>query len=291
MNIMNRKGECSVKKACDLHTHSIFSDGSWTPEQLIEESVRIGLAAVALCDHNTVAGLPRFMAAAEGKPVEAVPGIEFSVEYQGTELHMLGLMIRPEHYDAVNGLLDDFLRRKEESNRELIDNLNRAGYHLNFEELKNARPDGYLNRAHIAAELTRQGVTESIQQAFKVLLNPSCGYYNPPKRPDAYETISFIRDLGAVPVWAHPFLNLREEEIRKFLPQAVACGLRGMETIYPRYDPETTQKAAQIADSFGLLPSGGSDFHGTNKPELKLGVGDGNLFVPYEHYCRLVKTW
>ena len=100
-----------MEKVCDLHCHSIFSDGSWTPEQLVEEGVRIGLSALALTDHNTVAGLPRFLAAAEGKPIDAVPGCEFSTEYQGTELHILGLMIRPEHYGPINDLLADFLRK------------------------------------------------------------------------------------------------------------------------------------------------------------------------------------
>lgn len=272
---------------CDLHTHSTFSDGTFTPTQLISEAERIGLDAIALCDHNTIAGLPEFISAAEGRGVEAIAGVEFSTEYSGTELHILGLFIRPEHYSSVNEKLMEYAHRKDVSNRELIEKLHCKGYHLDYDSIKAASPNGNINRAHIAAELTKLGYTSSIKEAFKTLLSPSCGYYTPPQRLDAFETIRFIKSIGAVAVIAHPFLNLSVPSLRVFLEKAKPCGLDGMETLYSLYSDETTLLAKQIAREFSLLESGGSDFHGDNKPDISLGVGKGNLIISTEYLKKL----
>lgn len=264
---------------CDLHMHSTFSDGTDTPAQLLELAEELGLGAVALTDHNTVAGLPEFLSAAKGKKVRAIAGTEFSTDYRGTELHILGLFLKPEHFLSITALLEDYHRRKEQSNRDLVDKLNAAGYDVDYDKIKNSTPEGQVNRALIAAELTRLGHTESIQAAFKQLLSPKCGYYIPPARPSPFETIRFIKSLGAVAVLAHPFLNLEEEPLREFLKEAVPCGLDAMETMYSTYDEKTTAVAKQVADDFGLLHSGGSDYHGKNKPHIQMGIGQGNLAV------------
>ena len=266
---------------CDLHTHSYYSDGTFSPAELIAAAEKRNLGAVALCDHNTVAGLPEFLEAARGSRVEAVPGVEFSTDYGDRELHILGLFIRPEDYAAVTELLEDGKRRKEQSNIDLVDALNRAGYRLDYGQIRGKTPGGQVNRAHIAAALTEAGYTESVKDAFRTLLAPSRGYYTPPKRPDALETVAFIAELGSVPVLAHPFLNLKQEgALREFLSRAKPRGLAGMETMYPLFDEEQTRLAGAIAEEFGLLPSGGSDFHGGNKPDIALGTGKGNLAVP-----------
>ena len=267
-------------KLCDLHTHSVYSDGTFTPAELIAGAKQAGLAAVALTDHNTVAGLPYFVAAAEDSGVEAVPGVEFSTDYGDVELHILALFVKPEHYAPITDLMDDMLRRKEESNQSLVEALNRAGYALDYEKIKAKTPNGQINRAHIAAELTALGYTESIQAAFKQLLSPKRGYYQPPARISSYEAIQFIKSLGCVAVLAHPFLNLDEAGLRAFLPEAVECGLDGMETVYSKYTPEQTALAMSIAAEFGLKYSGGSDFHGENKPDIALGTGRGDLQIP-----------
>lgn len=269
-------------KTCDLHTHSVYSDGTWTPEQLIDGAERIGLGAIALCDHNTVAGLPDFMAAARGREVEAIPGIEFSTDYQGTELHILGLFIRPEFYDEITRLLAQAQQQKQQSNMDLVENLNRAGYALDFEKIQSATRNGQFNRAHVAAELTRLGYTDSVQDAFRRLLAPEHGYYHPPKRMTSFECIRYIRSIGAVSVLAHPFLNLDEARLRGFLSQAAECGLHAMETVYVSYDAQTVRLSQQLADEYGLKHSGGSDFHGGNKPDIQLGTGRGGLQVPME---------
>ena len=121
---------------CDLHMHSVYSDGSYTPAELIDEAERIGLCAIALCDHNGVGGLPEFLEAAKGKNVQAIAGVEFSVDYNGKELHILALGIRPECFGEISALMEDVCRRKEQSNVELVEALARAGYVVDYEKIK-----------------------------------------------------------------------------------------------------------------------------------------------------------
>ncbi|MBO7249925.1 MAG: PHP domain-containing protein [Clostridia bacterium] len=271
-----------MKQICDLHTHSVFSDGTYTPTEIICSAIDIGLSAVALCDHNTVDGIPEFLAAAKGKNIEAIAGSEFSVDYNGKELHLLGLYIPEDKLNIISDLMIEGHELKEKSNIDLVNALNKIGYTISYAEVKSKSPNGKINRAHIAAELTRKGYTESIAQAFKTVLSKKAGYYIEPKRLDVYETIEFVKSIGAVPVLAHPFLNLSEAELRAFIPSAQKCGLVGMECYYSLYDEERTNKSVSIATEFGLKPSGGSDFHGSNKPDIRLGVGKGNLEIPYE---------
>ena len=265
---------------CDLHNHSVFSDGTETPAQLLDRAERLGLAAIAPTDHNTVAGLPEFLAAAEGRAVWAIPGTEFSTDWHGTELHILGLFLKPEDFPKVTEVLEDYTRRKDRSNAELVERLNKAGYAISYEKIKAATPNGQVNRALIAAELTATGCVPSIQAAFDKLLQPKHGYFIPPTRPEPCEIIRLIKSMGAVAVLAHPFLNLKEDALRAFLSEAVPAGLDAMEVSYSTYDEETTRTAMEIAAEYGLLPSGGSDYHGENKPHIAMGSGTGNLSIP-----------
>ena len=268
-----------MEKLCDLHAHSYYSDGSYSPAQLVREAEAAGLSAVVLSDHNTVAGLPEFVAAAETSSVEAVPGIEFSTEYKGSELHILGLFVLPRNYAAIQEVLEQFLIRKEKSNRALIATLNEAGLALSYDTIA-AKAAGRINRAVIAQEMVELGYCESVKQAFSRWLSADLGYYVPPLRPDAFETIRFIKSLGCAAVLAHPFLNLDEQQLRIFLKDAREAGLDGMEVYYSRYDATTTTLAETIAEEFAILPSGGSDFHGKAKPDIALGSGEGDLRIP-----------
>lgn len=270
-----------MEKLCDLHAHSYYSDGSLSPAQLVEAARAAGLSAVVLSDHNTVAGLPEFVSAAAGSGVEAVPGVEFSTEYQGSELHILGLFVLPENYGPIQAMLEQFLIRKEKSNRELVARLEQAGMVLSYDAIAE-KAAGRVNRAVIAEEMVRLGYCESVKQAFSQWLSVKQGYYVPPVRPDAFETIRFIKSLGCAAVLAHPFLNLEEKALRLFLKDAKAAGLDGMEVYYARYDGETTALAQSMAKEFGILESGGSDFHGTAKPDIALGSGTGSLRIPME---------
>ena len=265
---------------CDLHTHSVFSDGTKTPDRLIALAEEAGLEAIALCDHNTVAGLPDFLKAAEGKRIEAIPGIEFTTEYDRKELHILALFVKPDSYESIMTRINDWLQAKEQSNRELTERLSAAGYLLDYDAIKASAGD-YVNRAVIAAEMVRLGYVGSVKEAFKTYLSEEKGYYKPPYRLDACETIGFIKSIGATAVLAHPFLNLDPEALEGFLPLAKAAGLDGMETIYSKFSPEETTLAKKLAEAYGLLESGGSDFHGDNKPDIAVGTGRGDLKIPY----------
>ena len=262
-----------------------FSDGTCTPAEIVDGAIRAGLSAIALTDHNTVDGLSDFISAAQGKNIAIVPGAEFSADYKGKELHILGLFISPEHFTKVSDLMTNVNKRKEESNIALIDSLNRAGYQLDYDKIKNSTPNGKINRAHIATAMVQKGYISSVKEGFDTVLSKSAGYYKEPKRLSAEEIIDFISSIGAVSVLAHPFLNLNEQELIEFL--GTTNGLCGMECYYSLYDEETTNKSIHIANEFGLIRSGGSDFHGTIKPDIHLGIGKGNLEVPYESYLKL----
>lgn len=277
-----------TKKFCDLHTHSTHSDGSYTPTELIDEAERIGLCAIALCDHNGTGGLPEFLEAAKGRDVEAIAGVEFSVDYNGKEIHMLALGIRPEYFGEIDELMDDVRQRKEQSNVDLINALAKAGYVVDYEKIKAEHDGGYINRVPIAAALTEKGYVKSNNEAFDTLLSKDGGFYKEPKRPDAFEMISFIKKIGAVSVLAHPFLNLNESELREFLPQAKKYGLDGIETLYSDYDTETIALSRRIAAEYELIESGGSDFHGSNRPHISMGKGRGALEVPASFAERII---
>ena len=272
---------------CDLHTHSVFSDGTYTPTELIKAAKELGLSAVALTDHNTVKGLPEFMYSAKEYGVTGVAGTELSTDYGDTELHILGLFLPTTADERIEERVQVLKRNKEESNRILCERLAAAGYEITFEEVKNASPAEFVNRAIIGEVLMKKGYVSSIQEAFDTLLRKGGEFYVEPKRLDALETVAFLKGLGAAVVLAHPFLNLDEKGLRRFLDEAVPLGLDGIETRYSKYTEEQTSLSEKIAEEYGLLQSGGSDFHGSRKPGIFLGVGKGNLAVPTEFYKKL----
>ena len=269
-----------MKKYCDLHTHSTFSDGTFTPTELVEEAERIGLGAIALTDHNSVRGVPELLKAAEGKTVKAIGGVELSTDYGATELHIIGLFIEPRYFPRVEETVEDMKQRKIASNIRLAENLRKGGYDVRFEEIEAATPDGHVNRVHFAAALVKKGYVRSVEEAFSTLLAKGGGFYEEPKRLPVYQTIAFLKSINAVAVLAHPFLNLTGDALLEFLPKAKEYGLDGMETEYVTYDRGTVLKSKKIAEKFSLKESGGSDFHGSNKENIALGVGRGNLAVP-----------
>ena len=265
---------------CDLHTHSTFSDGTFSPSQIVAEGLRKKLRAVALTDHNTIAGLTAFLKAAEGTGLEGIPGVEISTGYRNQEVHIVGLFLRQETYGELEDFLSVINQRKEKSNRELVAALREAGYALSYEEIRE-RHQGNVNRAVITAELIEKGYITDRKEAFDGILSAKNGLYHPPERISAFEAIRFLSSIHAVPVLAHPYLSLTEEALHTFLPEAKRNGLAAMETRYSAFTPQLTEAARSLASEFGLLESGGSDFHGGNKPEIQLGSGKGDLAVPY----------
>ena len=283
-----------MARTCDLHTHSVFSDGTCTPEEIIDKAEEIGLSAVALCDHNSVDGVPRFLEAARGRAVEAVSGAEFSVFYEGEELHLLGLDIPSFAFSQLTEMMQESKRLKEQSNLDMLSSFARIGVVLDYQEIKAKHPDGIINRSHIAAELIEKGYVPSKAAAFETLLSPDGGHYKEPARKDFWEMLAYLCEIGAIPVLAHPLFEIEKpkraqkvQKIVQLLPKAKARGLVGMECYYSEYSPETTELALRLAKESGLKPSGGSDFHGTGKEGIHLGVGRGDLNIPYEWLTEL----
>lgn len=275
-------------RLCDLHVHSVFSDGTLTPEEIVDLAVRKGLSAVALTDHNTAKGCPRFVAAAEGKPLHAICGAEFTTEYEGTELHLLGLFLPQAVFDEVEAYTAERNARKEESNRLTICKLQEAGYRIAYDELTEAFPDVARNRSHIARLLVRKGCAATVEEAFQKLLNPECGFYTRFPEPDFLKTVARIKAWGGVAVWAHPLFHVSLEQAKQILPAAVAAGLDGAEAYYSTYTPEEQAAILRLTKQFGIAASGGSDFHGIVKPEIDLGCGKGDLAVPFTCYEALL---
>lgn len=267
---------------CDLHLHSTYSDGRQLPEELVAMAKELGLGAVALCDHNSVKGLPRFMKAGETFGVKTLAGVEISCQYKEKEVHILGLMIPEEQWERVTEYLAPVFDAKEKSNRAMLERLQQAGVDITYADVEKEAGGGYINRVHFARAMVAAGETESVSTAFDTYLKEGNGFYLPEEtaRPDAIRVIEFLYGIGAVPLLAHPLLSFSVEELEEFLAEAKMEDLAGMETHYSAFTAEQTAKLMAIAQRWGLLCSGGSDFHGDNKPHIAMGTGMGNLAVP-----------
>ncbi|MBR0414048.1 MAG: PHP domain-containing protein [Clostridia bacterium] len=276
-------------KTCDLHCHSIFSDGSMSPTELISLAEKQGLSALALTDHNTTKGLKEFMKAGENSPVTTVAGCEFSTEIDGNELHIVGLFMPEESWVEIEDYVELLHMAKHHSNVKLIQNLQDAGYEITYEEVTALTDADEFNRAHVARVLVSHGYAKTVPDAFDKFLRESCGFYSPARKPGAYATTRFIKANGGVAVWAHPFFNYDEKTVESMLAGARKAGLDAMETLYCTYTPEQTKQAKALAEKYGLLESGGSDFHGAAKPDIQLGCGYGNLKIPYSLFEELKK--
>ena len=270
-------------KKCDLHCHSNFSDGTLTPTELVKLAEKQGLSALALTDHNTSNGLTEFMEAGKNSDVITVPGCEFTTEWRGIELHIVGLFFKRKYWNDIEDFMEIPKLAKHNSNLLLIENLNKAGYEVTAEEAS-ALSDGEFNRTHIARVLVSKGYLNNISEGFEGILKDGNGFYKPAKRISSMAAINFIKTNEATAILAHPLLNLTSNDLLEFLPEAKEAGLDAIETIYTEFDEEMTRVAKELAEEFDLKQSGGSDFHGTTKPGIYLGAGRNNITVPFEFY-------
>jgi len=274
----------------DLHVHSNKSDGSYTPSELVEYAVKKGLSAFALTDHDTTEGLDEAIAAAKGKEIEVIPGIEFSTEYEGKDIHIVGLYI--DHKSKVfSDHIQAFVDSRIERNRKMCANLQSAGIDISYEKLLAAFPGAVITRAHYAKYLLDHGVVNNMSEAFDKYLGDHTRYFVPREKVTPMQAVQLILDAGGIPVLAHPTLyHMSDKRLELLLYRLKEAGLAAMECIYCTYTPSEERQMKKFADKYGLLPSGGSDFHGTTKPKLDLGTGYGNLQVPEEILTNL-KKW
>lgn len=268
-------------KTIDLHTHSLFSDGSMTPEEVVLEAKNGGLSAIALTDHDTILGLDRAIAEGERLGVEVIPGVELSTEGI-SQVHVLGYYI-----DRTNPrLLAAFAAQQEERRRTheaYMQKLNDYGFVITEEEVRRVAPVGGIGRAHYAKVMMEKGYVESVSEAFAKYLFVGAPCYVKREVMTPEEGIALIHEAGGVAFFAHPYqTKLDDEGIFKLMKQLKAAGLDGVEGYYSEYTPAMGEKFRQMAEDLNLLLSGGSDFHGAMKPHIQIGSGiNGNLAVDY----------
>jgi 3',5'-nucleoside bisphosphate phosphatase len=264
----------------DLHTHSTCSDGSDSPTRIIDLAAAAGCSAVALTDHDGLSGIDDARARADEVGIEFVPGCEVSCQFSPGTMHVLCYFAEPGE-----GPLQDQLERlrsdRDTRNDRLIARLNELGIPITEELLRDEAGDATLGRPHFAAVLVRLGAVESYQDAFDTLLAKGGPAYFPKAFIDAATTIEAARGSGALAVLAHPLsLGLDPAELDRQIAELAEAGLAGMECWYGRYSAEERQGLVDIAGRYGLVATGGSDFHGTYKPDLSVGTGTGDLDVP-----------
>lgn len=266
----------------DLHVHSTYSDGSFTPEELVALALTTGLSAFALTDHDTTEGIDPAIQAAAGTGLEVIPGIEFSTRWLHRDIHILGYWI-DHHAASFQRRLREFLDARTLRNRQMcarIQEYTKAP--ISLEELKQCFPDAVITRAHMAAWLVENGYVDTRKIAFDKYLGEHAPCFVPKSEVTPKDAIRLILESGGIPVLAHPLLYaLSKKQLRALLDELKACGLMGIEAIYVLNHGSDEAFVRSLAEAYGLLITGGSDFHGKNKPDIALGMGiQSGLSVP-----------
>jgi 3',5'-nucleoside bisphosphate phosphatase len=265
-------------KFADLHLHTYFSDGTFSPEELVGHGHRLGFAALALTDHDSVEGCPRMAAACEAAGIDFIPGAELTAEHNDTEIHLLGYLM-----DTQNGkLLSDiakFQAVRQDRIREMVARLNGLNVPLEAETvfaLANCKSPG---RPHVARALVKAGLVKNLDEAFERFLKKNRPAWVPKAKMSALEAIELIHQAGGLAVMAHPGLNRTDEVI----PALVEAGLDGIECFHTKHSTVTSEHYLEIADKFHLVITGGSDCHGFSKGKPLIGT----VKLPYEHVEKL----
>lgn len=273
----------------DLHVHSTASDGTFEPEEVVRLAKTQGLSAMALTDHDTVSGLPRAVAAGKAEGVEVIPGCELSVEVAKGVLHIVGLWV-PVHGGTLALVLEDLRAKRHSRNERIVAKLAEAGISITYDEVKSLAGDAAVGRPHIARVLMAKKAAASVDDAFHRLLGPNGRAYVPKEKLNAEQAIKVLKDVQATVILAHPFsLGLRGPVLEEFVISLKALGLDGIEAYYPEHDQMRTEGYIRLAQKLNLLVSGGSDFHGSVKPDIQLGKGRGGLMVPEELLTEMKK--
>lgn len=275
----------------DLHVHSNCSDGSFSPKELVEYALKHNITAFALTDHDTTAGLDEAIAHArllsgkvskknpKGNLLEVIPGIEFSTEYEGRDIHIVGLYIDYKS-DSFKKYLGAFVASRNTRNEKMCSLLREQGIDITCEKLLEAFPDAVITRAHYARFLLENGYVASLSEAFNRYIGDHASCFVPREKVTPVQAIDLIRTAGGIPVLAHPALyRMSIRRLEKLVSELKAAGLLAIEGIYSTYSPSETKKMQGIAQKYDLKISGGSDFHGSNKPHLRFGTGYGRLCI------------
>lgn len=270
------------ERCIDLHTHSRASDGTDAPAGLARKAAAAGLAAFALTDHDSVAGLAEAGAKAEELGLEFVPGVEIAVWSDFGELHLLGLWVNPQAPGLAQKLSDLRLAR-ERRNLLILDKLAGLDISLSMDEVLALSGGGAVGRPHIAAALKGRGYVRTRREAFDLYLGREGKAYAPRLLPDPAQGLALLAEAGATTALAHPCLapSMNAQRLDALLPGLCDMGLEALEVWHSSHDPNQTRRCLELANKYGLLPTGGSDYHGDNKKDVALGRGRGNLRIAY----------
>lgn len=266
----------------DLHVHSTYSDGTNTPKELIELAKKAGLAAFALTDHDTLEGIPVALKEADSQNIEIIPGVEISTHFNNCEIHIVGLFIDYTNSD-INNFLNEQRQSRIERNKKMCQKFCDIGINITYDEMCRLYPDSVITRAHFADYLVKNKITGDRNEAFDRYLSAGKPCYVSREKTDPAKAIDIIHKAGGVAILAHPVLyHLGKTKMKELLDHVCAAKIDGIEAIYSTYKPADERDIRRVAAEYNLLISGGSDYHGANKPHIQLGCGMGHLFVPYE---------
>ncbi len=264
----------------DLHAHTTASDGSLTPSELVRLAASLRLTAVAVTDHDTVAGLGEALAAGRQHGVDVVPGCELSVFHGTLKMHILGLWL-PALPARLIETMDALMRHRHDRNYVIVDRLRALGMDITYDEVKAVAGEGSVGRPHIATVMHDKGYVRTMQQAFDEYLGAGGKAHAPKRVLSAEEAIRLLREEQATVILAHPFqLGLASESLEPLVREFMAFGLDGIEAYYSEHTAAQTQQCLELAATLDLAVSGGSDFHGRPKPDIALGSGKGGLDIP-----------
>lgn len=277
-----------MKRIVDLHVHSTESDGTLTPQELVLAAKDAGLSAFALTDHDTASGYAKAAPIAKQYDIELIPGIELSTEYQiptrkgqCKEVHIVGLYINPQH-PALLAKTKEFRACRTGRNAKMVEALQKEGFCITMEALAAENPDCVITRANIARYLYEHGAIQSVQEAFDKYIGDGCKCYVGRFKVSPMEAVALIHQAGGLAILAHPLLyHMSSATLQHLLDDLKEVGLDGIEAIYSTYTAGEERLVKKIAADNGLLISGGSDFHGSNKPAIRLGTGRGHMYLPY----------
>ena len=273
-------------KYIDLHVHSNASDGTLTPTEVVELAVTNHISVIALTDHDTLAGILEAQSAAlsatqKGHIIQVIPGAELSVSYGKKDIHILGLFVDPNNELLLQSLATA-RQKRDERNEKMAANLAAAGFDISIDKIRAVEGDAVLTRAHFAKYLVEHGYVKNNQDAFNRYLSSDSSYYVPREYLDPGEAIHLIQSAGGLAILAHPLLyKYSLAEVEQLVSVLTNQGLDGIEAIYSANIGFDEGHMRHLANKYGLVISGGSDFHGANKTGLDLGIGRGNLKIPY----------
>jgi len=271
----------------DLHVHSTVSDGLFPPHEVVRLAAEMGLRAVALTDHDTVAGVPEALAAGRALGIEVIPGVEFSADFDDGACHILGYFIDHTHQPFLD-LLHAARQGREERNLKILARLNELGIPLTMEEVTRGAKEGVLTRGHFASALMERKVVKNWDEAFQKYLGRDGLAYVSRRRVTPADAIQAVRAAGGLAALAHPRqLNRGAAETDEWIERLAAAGLEAVETASPDHTPNYARRYKAAAERLGLLEVGGTDWHGRPEANIRLGLGAGSMAVHYDLVQRM----